>query len=126
PQILNAGHSHTPPAAPPDRGFDQADCLRAVDSTAADRSAAAVGAVVSRVSSSSRRTRTLFGASMPTRTLSPDIFTIVITIESPSRMRCDSLRERTSIENLRVFSAGSVTMYTTLPVIGQALLYSMV
>ena len=34
---------------------------------------------------------------MPTRTLSPEIFTIVITMESPSRMRCDSLRERTSI-----------------------------
>ena len=39
---------------------------------------------------------------MPTRTLSPDILTIVITIESPSRMRCDSFRERTSIDDLRV------------------------
>ena len=44
-------------------------------------------------SSSSRSTSTFAGASIPMRTLSPDIFTIVITIESPSRMRCDSFRE---------------------------------
>jgi hypothetical protein len=56
----------------------------------------------SRTSSSSRSTSTLVGASMPTRTLSPEIFTIVTTIESPRRIRCDSLRERTSIDDLRV------------------------
>jgi hypothetical protein len=36
----------------------------------------------------------------------------VITMESPKRIRWDSFRERTSMPDLRVFIAGSVTMYS--------------
>lgn len=74
---------------------------------AGDAGAVAAGEAVPtslRTSNSSRSTSTSAGASMPTRTLSPDIFTIVTTIESPKRIRCDSLRDKTSIDNLRVTS----------------------
>jgi hypothetical protein len=43
-----------------------------------------------------------------------------MTIESPSRMRCDSLRERTSIEQTSVYQfAADVTMYSTPLVFSQ-------
>src|SRR5262245_3039020 len=38
---------------------------------------------------------------MPSRTLSPETRTMVTTMESPSRIRSDSLRERTSMTSLR-------------------------
>src|SRR4051794_1090417 len=51
--------------------------------------------------SSSRKTSTFGGASIPRRTLSPDTRTIVRTMESPSRIRSDSLRDNTSMIGLR-------------------------
>src|SRR3954465_1927335 len=63
---------------------------------------------------------------MPPRTLSPEIFTMVITMESPSRIRCDSLRESTSITTSVYDQPDSVSMYTTMPSDGQAFLIACV
>jgi hypothetical protein len=54
------------------------------------------------VCNSSRNTTTSGGASIPSRTRSPDTRITVRTIELPSRIRSLSRRERTSILNLHV------------------------
>ena len=65
---------------------------------AAFRSSLAAGSFAAACGcSSSRSTSTSGGASMPSRTLSPETRTIVKIIESPSRIRSDTLRESTSM-----------------------------